>query len=61
MTAENIIDYDEVYFRSEDSNMVGLLVMTDFRLIFKFKDTSMHKKMNLNENYFCTTLFNIGK
>lgn len=61
MKSENVIDYDEVYFRSEDNNLIGLLVMTDFRLFFKFKDTSMHRKLNLSEEYFCTPLFGIAR
>jgi hypothetical protein len=61
MKCENIIDFDEVYYRSEDNNFLGLLIVTDFMLYFKFKDLSIHHKTGLSEEYFRINLFNIQK
>lgn len=58
---ENLIDYDGAYFRSEEINFIGTLVMTDFRLLFKFKDETLLEKMNFNEHYFKIPFFHITK
>lgn len=59
--AENLIDYEEAYYKIEDMNLIGIVVLTDYRLLFKFKDEDLQKKMNLHEDYFKIPLFQITK
>lgn len=61
MKAETIIDYDEAYYRSEDNNFVGIIVMTDYRLMFKFRDESIQQKMNMSEEHFIIPFAHIQK
>lgn len=58
---ENLIDYDEAFYKNEDISLMGVLVMTEFRLLFKFKDESLMEKLNLEEDYFKLPLYMIGK
>jgi hypothetical protein len=61
MKAESVIDYSEAYFRCEDMNLIGILVMTDYKLMFKFKDENLHHKLNMPIEYFNIPLFGIAK
>lgn len=59
MKCESIIDFDEAYYRVEDMNSFGVLALTDFRLIFKYRAPSNMTKFH--EEYFKIPLFHIAK
>ena len=43
MTAETIKDLTKASYKEPDKNLVGVLVLTDFRIIFKFQDERNEK------------------
>lgn len=61
MTAETIKDLTKASYKEPDKNLVGVLVLTDFRIIFKFQDERNEKKCNFSEDYFKIPIFNIQK
>lgn len=61
LSCENILDNEETYYKIEDYNRIGMIVLTDYRVLFKFKDKSMHTKLGLFVEYFSFPLFHILK
>ncbi len=61
LPGENLIDYDEAYFKNEDLTLLGIMAMTDYRIIFKFKDETLLDKLNLQEDYFKLPFYLISK
>jgi len=58
---ENLIDYDEAYYKREEASLTGIIVLTDYRLMFKFRDEDIQDKMNFHKDYFKIPLFHISK
>lgn len=61
LTGETLIDFEEAFYKREEINLIGAIVMTDYRLIFKFKDNNLQEKLNYEDNYFKIPLFQIAK
>jgi hypothetical protein len=61
LAGESLIDYDEAYYRNEDLSLLGVMAMTDYRIIFKFKDDSLMEKLNLPDDYFKLPFYLISK
>ena len=61
MEAETIKDLTQASFKTPDRNLIGVFVLTDFRLIFKFQDERNEKKFNFADDYFKIPVFNIVK
>lgn len=61
LPCENIVNYEKASFRNEDLNSIGVLILTKYRLIFKFQDPTQLIKLKLNDDYFKIQLFKIAK
>jgi myotubularin-related protein 1/2 len=61
LRGETIIDYDEAYYRFEDANLIGTIVMTDFRVLFKFKEESLMEKLNFDLDNFKIPFYSVAK
>lgn len=59
LPCEKIEIFEKASYKSEDPFSMGVLVLTKFRLIFKFEDPQQQKKLNLPQNYFTIPLFSI--
>ncbi len=55
------MDYQEAYYRYEDNKLIGVLVLTDYRLIFRFKDSDVLQRLNLSQEFFKIPYFQINK
>jgi hypothetical protein len=51
----------ETFYKSEDPNLKGIFILTDYRIAFKFYFDSMSERMGLGQDYFNIPLFNISK
>ena len=61
MKCETIRDVAKAAYKNPEQSLQGVLVLTDFRLVFKFKDENVEKKFNISDNYFKIPLFHILK
>ena len=59
LPSENLEIYEEASYNSEDPFSRGLLILTKFRIIYKFQDPQQLKKLKLSDNYFSIPLFYI--
>ena len=57
LPCENIEIYEKASYRSEDIYTIGILILTRYRLVFKFQDEKRKEKMNYNEEDFSIPLF----
>ena len=60
MESETIKDITKASYLNPDKSLMGILVLTDFRLIFKFENED-NIKIPFSEDYFKMPLFNIIK
>ena len=51
LPCEKIEIFEKASYKSEDPFSMGVLVLTKFRLIFKFEDPQQQKKLKLPQNY----------
>ena len=61
MKSETIRDIAQASYQNPDQSLIGVLVLTDFRLIFRFKDENLEKQLNMSAEYFKLPLFHILK
>ena len=60
LPCETLEIYEKASYK-EDLNLIGLLILTKYRLIFKFEDPQQLSKLELSDNYFKIPLFQIAK
>ncbi|MCQ2820856.1 MAG: hypothetical protein MJ252_26660, partial [archaeon] len=58
---EDIIDLMRASYNEADKTKIGVLVLTDFRLMFKFQNDDNQTNGNFPEDFFKIPLFNIVK
>ena len=61
MKSETIRDVAQASYQNPDQSLIGVLVLTDFRLVFRFKDENLEKQLNMSAEYFKLPLFHILK
>ena len=61
MKAETIRDIAQASYQNPDQSLIGVLVLTDYRLIFRFKNENLEKQFNMSADYFKLPLFHILK
>lgn len=61
LPCENIVIYEKASFRNDDLYSLGVLILTKYRLIFKFQDANQLNKLKLHDDYFKIQLFKIAK
>ena len=59
LPCEKLEIYEEASYNSEDPFSRGLLILTKFRIIYKFQDQQQLKKLKLSDNFFNIPLFYI--
>lgn len=63
MTGETLKEYQKASFNKYDNTLIGILGLTNGRLIFRFdnEDNYLKMKLNFHPNYFYIPLFQIEK
>src|SRR4051812_25121913 len=61
MNCETCLEKVEAFYKSEDPNLKGILVITDFRIAFKFYFDNMIDRLGYSQDYFNLPLFTINK
>ena len=60
LPCEEIENVEKSSYKVPDVYSMGVLILTKFRLIFKFQDPSQVSKLDLNDEYFYIELFKIS-
>lgn len=61
LMAEKVKEHQQASYKSYDKNLIGILVITNFRLIFCFDNELNKNKMNFHPNYFNFAHFQMEK
>lgn len=61
LPCEKVESYEKVSYRYDDMNSLGILVLTKFRVIFKFQEPKNLEKFQVNDDSFKLPLFSIEK
>ena len=61
LPCEEVEIFATASYQTEDPFRKGVLILTKFRLIFKFENPNQLKNLQLKESYFIIPLFQINK
>jgi hypothetical protein len=61
MSCETCLEKVEAFYKSEDPNLKGILIITDFRIAFKFYFDTIIDRLGYGQDYFNIPLFCINK